>query len=114
MITELVIDRARWGQGALKRIDSGKMCCLGFLAVACGVPEDELFFTGISGNSAMGMPRPEWAEKYGMPAGVTYTLGWQTLAAEINDSAIPMEDKEVKLIALFDDHGITLSFVGTP
>lgn len=40
-LTKLVIDRAKWGRGALVR-DDGKMCCLGFLGLACGLTKKEM------------------------------------------------------------------------
>lgn len=54
------ISRAKWGRGqpigsALKRGDDGKMCCLGFVCVAAGVPEEKLVNVGYPGN--LFMPR---------------------------------------------------------
>ncbi len=45
MITSFTVDRATWlhGEGSnksyLRRVEDGKMCCLGFMALACGLPE---------------------------------------------------------------------------
>ncbi len=43
MITSFTVDRSRWLRGErnsfLQRTTDGKRCCLGFLALACGVPE---------------------------------------------------------------------------
>jgi len=45
---KLTIDRKRWlrGEGAdnsfLRRIEDGKMCCIGFLGKACGIPDAHL------------------------------------------------------------------------
>lgn len=46
-MTRIEISRARWGRGqstgsALKRVDDGKMCCLGFVCLAAGIPEENL------------------------------------------------------------------------
>ncbi len=46
MIESFEIDRATWlhGEGGYKSTllrGDGKMCCLGFLALACGVPEEQ-------------------------------------------------------------------------
>jgi hypothetical protein len=45
------ISRAKWGRGvsdgsALKRLDNGKMCCLGFVCVTAGIPEEKLVAMG--------------------------------------------------------------------
>ena len=44
---KLVIDRSRWARGGINgdpRLlnKDGCMCCLGFLALACGIPEDDI------------------------------------------------------------------------
>jgi hypothetical protein len=43
---KLTIDRQKWGRGAsggsLLELNSGKMCCLGFLGLACGLKEDQI------------------------------------------------------------------------
>lgn len=46
-IKELVIDRARWGvapkvEGALYNSETKQMCCLGFLARACGAKVNDI------------------------------------------------------------------------
>ena len=49
-ITEFTVKRSRWlrgkpGQGALCN-EEWKMCCLGFLGVACGIKAKDLFNEG--------------------------------------------------------------------
>lgn len=101
-VKELVIDRARWGQGKLKRFDNGKMCCLGFLSLACGVPEARIL------NKAF--PCSTWAEEYGVNKEF---VDRAEPAAGINDSTTKSyTQKEFELIDLFADNGITLSFIG--
>ncbi len=57
MITTFTVDRATWlrGEGcdasSLLRTGDGKMCCLGFLALACGVPSDAI--ENVASPSAM-------------------------------------------------------------
>jgi hypothetical protein len=47
---KLTISRAQWlrGEGSeasyLLRESDGKMCCLGFYALACGIPQDDIIF----------------------------------------------------------------------
>lgn len=45
---KLVIDRTRWlrGDGVSTLLRSGKMCCLGFLAKACGATDAEIIGHG--------------------------------------------------------------------
>ena len=46
-VKSFTVKRSQWGRGAKKTAgalldkDSGKRCCLGFLARACGVPDEE-------------------------------------------------------------------------
>lgn len=107
MITELIIDRAKWGTGSLLRSD-GKMCCLGFLSKACGVPNELILHSGY--------PYYEWIKEFGLNkefAAPIHSASRSTSAAIINDSTVlSNEVKEAKLIKLFADNGITLSFVG--
>lgn len=110
MITELVIDRAKWGKGSLHNTDCTK-CCLGHLSTACGVPDSEM-----PADGKMGYPREAWVKKYGVPEQLAWTrqisLSNTNQAAVINDNTDPDEIKEPKLIRLFREHGIALSFVG--
>lgn len=112
MITELVIDRTKWGTGSLLRPD-GKMCCLGFLSRACGVP-DELMLNN-------GYPAYNWIKDFNFNKEfssraavlVARANAPRFTAVNINDSTVlSNEVKEAKLIKLFADNGITLSFVG--
>lgn len=113
MITELVIDRSKWGTGALENED-GSMCCLGFLSKACGYTD---LFVGRRPMNQMTYPRFEWDN---VPEVFRDTMtrlpsdactAWAE-AAKINDGNDTWADKEVKLISLFAKHGIALTFVG--
>jgi hypothetical protein len=128
-ITELKIDRALWGRGALLN-PSGTMCCLGHASVACGVPKSELTLKpslSKCDDTILGYPRASWIGKYGlnpafaeryvderlkvMPPGSDV---FSDRAARINDSLdITDNDKETKLIKLFSIVGVTLSFYGS-
>lgn len=61
MITELVIDRAKWGVGALLNRD-GTMCCLGHLSVACGIPKSSLMYTDVGYTGPIALPHEGWTE----------------------------------------------------
>lgn len=116
-IKTLVIDRARWGMGALLTEDGEAMCCLGFLAMACGATEAAIKGEGdpegtpdIDWPSAfIRLARDEDDDPHAYPRNSTVTND----AIEINDSTkLPWEEKESRLIELFFRAGIQLSFVG--
>lgn len=117
MIDSLVIDRAKWNGAYQSRFVSsmlqsnGKMCCLGILGRACGVPDDEMLQKGfpsaleMSEHSLM-FPRA-FVDEDCRNTQLAYT------AAQINDYDMPVADKEVKLVALFKEAGIALTFEGS-
>lgn len=125
-ITKLVIDRAKWGVGCLLRgpnnllnhdpagwgplREPGKMCCLGFLAKACGIPDEKLV--------DLGFPEASWSA---VPVPFRKLNDYDTVIAQqhpmykattINDSEYPQEEKEKMLTELFAKEGIELSFEG--
>lgn len=107
-VSELVINRAKWGERHLLNSD-GTMCCLGFLSKACGVDDSLLL--------GKGFPLVEWTTKYGVNTEFTRPPSSNPLvasiAASINDGALyTKSEKEAQLITLFADNGITLSFTG--
>jgi hypothetical protein len=113
MITELVIDRQKWGTGALKNED-GTMCCLGFLSEACGYG-DQLRHIDVKGidHGSVGLPNPLWID---VPPVFRdgHISEIATKAARINDSDRLQDEKEEALFTLFKNNGIKLSFVGEP
>lgn len=110
-ISKLVIKRSMWGyvdgpdslSSALIRGEDGKMCCLGFLGVACGVD----MYVG------QRMPRYQqagWPERFAATV-VGHAQPATRWAVGINDDEdIPREAKEEKLISLFAENGIELTF----
>lgn len=104
MITELVIDRALWGKGALLN-DDGTMCCLGHLSVACGVPKDLLINTK-PGPKLKSLPDDKWIN---VPMWARFSSAFSCTFSHINDYD---SDPEPKLIKLFAERGIALSFIG--
>lgn len=131
-VDKIIIDRSKWGTGYLLRRDllalgpgeldpdEGKMCCLGFLARACGATDDEI--------RGMPMPNRELANKYNIngvstnllnnhPLDIGQRIGlasdyWWDIASSINDSTLPESVKELRLTNLFREHGIELTFSG--
>lgn len=112
---KVTIDRSKWlrGEGAAKshllRPTDGKMCCLGFLSLACGLTEDEI----------RGCDTPVDTRKYDkFPAELLRQTeyGWvDTLFSdrlmEINDrEGYPEEEREAELTQLFKSIGIELEF----
>ena len=114
---KFTIDRKRWlrGEGSdksfLLRPSDGKMCCLGFYALACGVSEWTI--TGAS--------LPRWAHTY--PEHAQWLFGsrrsalcespCETLAA-INDDMFSITTeaiREEKIVAVFAQYGVEVEFV---
>jgi len=122
---KVIVDRKRWlrGEGAtnssLLRERDGKMCCLGFACLAAGHTEDEI--RGRLIPSALAAPKVPGMEavKGFYSYGITLSGGARPIesdrmgeAMSINDNAYFMESvRESKLIAIFDDLGMELSFV---
>ena len=115
-IKELVIDRSKWKRGSPNDHDTylldddGKMCCLGFYALACGVDEE----------SIRNKTEPEFLE-FEIPSlsydseetRLIYNTEFTQRAILINDSQSISEDKrEEALILLFKKDGTKLSFEG--
>lgn len=104
MLEPLVIDRQLWGKGTLLHND-GRMCCLGHLSAACGISNERMAGKGYPLQDWLEVP--SWAREVSRSAG-----GAGEVAALINDSTLPAYERETKLIALFAEHGIALSFIG--
>jgi hypothetical protein len=104
-VTEFTIDRAKWGKHMLLD-ENGKMCCLGFLSLACGVPSDELLFTT--------HPEHKWPVNNEFKRdefGHSTELG--RILAGINDgNNYSLSDKEDRITNIFADNGIKVTFIG--
>lgn len=94
------------------------MCCLGFLGRACGVPNEAMLNQGFP-CSHYTLPHANlfpdaFVEVRDESAGHVKFHNTQLTydAAQINDSELPVADKEARLIALFKEAGITLTFTG--
>lgn len=113
-IKKLVIDRSRWlrGEGghtsALLRSVDRKMCCLGFLGLACGVPPDHM--EGWADPSTASHPAwPLWISDDG---GVTQQDHVVNELVRLNDvEAIPDAEREACLARVFASHGVEVEFI---
>lgn len=136
----LVIDRSKWGCGSVKKRElfkimgktamlnskTGKMCCLGFDAVACGVSKEHLKDVGEpcdvadviaeSINEKIQNERPDDYLYHVDIPGLTRdgnNTGFSDDAIGVNDdNEITQEEREQQLISLFKKKGTVLSFVG--
>lgn len=112
---KLVIDRSRWyrGQGAegsrLIREEDGKMCCLGFLGLACGIPAEHL--QGYLTPSAVA---PKHIGKWptGLFIGGTLSTTCELLMHRNDAPAYLPSVREELLQEAFETIGIEVEFVG--
>lgn len=110
-IKKLVIDRALWGSASLLRRD-GRMCCLGHLGKACGVPDEAMFNVGTP-DGLLKIESNKYPRKFDNTRWANYNdFGVVDIATEINDSNKSLKEKEYRLKILFKAHGINLSFKG--
>ncbi len=114
-VTAFTVDRATWLHGEnrdtfLKRRDDGKKCCLGFLALACGIPEEAI--TGVRVLKHLDEP-----DRMKLPV----QLHPQYLSAlmELNDEqliayGLPSDtEREARLTRMFSTAGIDVTFTGS-
>ena len=115
-LKELAIDRSKWKRGSPNSHDTylldddGKMCCLGFYALACGADEE----------SIRNKTEPEFLE-FEIPGlsydaeetGLRYNTEFTQRAIPINDTQSMSEgQRESALILLFKEYGTDLTFEG--
>ncbi len=115
-ITELVIDRSKWMRGALVNEtclldEDGKMCCLGFYALACGAGKDEI--RNVFEPDGLAFHVPGLTERGEGEAGILRNTAFTRSAVPINDTRSMGEDqREEALIDLFKENDVSLSFEG--
>lgn len=114
---ELVIDRARWLRGELDsmllRPRDQKMCCLGFLGLACGYEPDRIRGLGTPKDCADDMWPSEVLDEEDDDLLIVQDSFWTDRAIDINDcDAYSEARREAELIAHFAKIGITLTFTG--
>lgn len=107
-LKKLIIPREKWGKDLLLDHDTGKMCCLGHLAVAYGISKNTL--------DGFQMPEDRDFGSSDYPKGFRQYLddfGACDLASKINDDDdMSGPEKERRLKILFNSRRITLSFTG--
>lgn len=135
------ISRAKWGRGegvgsALKRVDNGLMCCLGFICKLAGISDEAITSMGYPSNlfkketvvvkppsshhstiyttgPLHGQPVPELLQPLvaGTGADTFYSPEWVTTLARINDDiCINDTDREARLIEEAAKHGFEFVF----
>ena len=103
----LTIDYPRWGQRLLRSYDSGKMCCLGFVALKCGFTPEE-----ITGQPAPMYVSGPWPAAIHV-AGKAHTKLTAQLM-EINDSHFSPGFRMLGLFREFARAGVKLRFTNVP
>lgn len=117
---ELVIDRNQWDRGSseskLLRADNGKMCCLGFCAIALGYTKGQILQLG--SPAQLNIPAPSLTYKMinaklveCIPSGHTNTDACEHLMV-LNDAwDMNEEHREKALINEFKQIGIEVKFI---
>jgi hypothetical protein len=100
-LKELTIDRAQWGVGEeggyLYNSATKKMCCLGFLALACGQREADIIGCMLPRDGTV-------------PTGFYAHLS----AARANDDRLlAQKDREARIKSIFAARGIRVKFIGS-
>jgi hypothetical protein len=116
-LTSLVIDRSRWHRGdsttsALLAKD-GRMCCLGILGAACGIPEESLYRQGEPDQ----VEDPRWPAWVVAPDEITGTRRNTAVVGvliAINDRVHHPETREAELATEFAKHGVAVTFTDGP
>lgn len=113
-LTKLFIDRSKWFRGAdegLLRNSQGKMCCLGFVAMACGARTDRILNVGEPEN----LPRFSWPEGF-LTTDDEGNVWNSTIVEKLidyNDSSGYSDKKRESLIKSgFKKLGIDVEFIG--
>lgn len=109
-IHTFVIDRSKWGKGAL--YSDGKMCALGFLGKSLGIPLSTLRNTG------MPLPHGPHGKKWAKVGLIKCVEGHPVLEhicteiVGINDSKSNHETREARLREKFKQKNIKVIFKG--
>lgn len=135
---DLVIDRSKWMRGEEKpgkllRKSDGKMCCLGFFSLACGLKPDEIIelgepqepFEHAPGRSHEDIPpamaflinvgeeEPDWDEdgEFAPTRRLQVSKSGETLMGLNDDTVIAESDREEQIAGVFAMHGVRVTFV---
>ncbi len=115
---KLEIDRSKWlrGEGGtrsvLYRESDGKMCCLGFYALALGASQKDICQVSEPQESTACVPWPEWA-LIDLPLSGPANSPETTALMTMNDHMQLLDgDRERAIAAIFARHGVEVTFVG--
>lgn len=117
---KVVIDRDKWARGKMDTAlllppggpNGGHMCCLGFLAIACGASYEDML---VNVSSPMHVPEIAW------PEAIAPILddGWwsnptivRSLMSVNDDEDIDEQQREQTLADMFRVAGVEVEFVG--
>lgn len=117
-VKSLVIKRSEWLRGfdsRLLEVDSGKKCCLGFYAIACGYSEKEISDYGSPSNllEIDNVPNlfPEWLvpsrenRLNSSPAANLININ------DMNNDVLGDKERESIIKEIFSNHGVKVTFV---
>lgn len=111
-VDKLVIKRSEWTgvnprDGSALLTNNGKKCCLGFYALACNaLPEDIKGYWYITAATAVSA-----STKDKDLFNIELSDSFQYEAARINDSDLPLPEKEQQIIDLFKTVNCEVTFV---
>lgn len=118
---ELIIDRSKWfrgnGSGKSKLLtEDGQMCCLGFMAIQCGIPKEKVENVQAPNTVAdtKDVPNTFWQTLLGEESKWRNIENSATCYAlmSVNDCEnITEEEREIQLTELFGDIGVTPKFI---
>lgn len=112
---KLIIDRSRWYRGlgeersALLRLSDGKMCCLGFVGLACGYTPGQIGGRGDPQDVTHDLPSlwPKELLEYGNNSQLTADL------VKVNDSPFMGDhEREEQIMQLLWKAGFDVEFEG--
>lgn len=112
---KLIIDRATWLRGEgyedskLYRPSDGKMCCLGFYSLACGLQQNditELECPGSATDPKINKKWPKWLTKLEN----SQTKECIDLMEHNDNENISDKERENKIKTIFARHGVKVEF----
>jgi hypothetical protein len=113
-VTEFTIDRSKWGRGCgdgiLLSPDDGKMCCLGFYALACGVSPSSINNQGFPSDVAALPGEMDWLFRAFSDESVTPAE--EQIASTNDKENLLAKDREKKIREHFATRGIKVKFTG--
>ena len=109
-------DSVKPESGSLLHEFSGRMCCLGFYTLACGVPVKHLAGRDLPSSLPPSIVKkflPEFLVYARYPAGnVPGASDVADALASANDGEARPKEREAKITKLFADVGVTVTFTG--